>query len=70
MPKVDNARSRMLSKLKALGDQLGTMGDSGWGKFLNTLPRDEFIALIAWHEEQMQEEKAALETATVAPRIQ
>ena len=48
------ARARMLDKLQSLGD-IVAMPKAEWDKFLNELPRDEFVELITWCAEHDSE---------------
>lgn len=41
------ARNRMLEKVRAMGESFFTMSEEHYGDWLDSLPKDEFIELIA-----------------------
>lgn len=51
-------RARVIAKLNQIGPVgVATMPEQEWRDFINNLPREEFLELIAWCAENQGEEK-------------
>ena len=60
------ARNRLIARLKELGNGLSAMSNEAYGDWINSLPRDEFLELIAIGQEVNSQDRDAASKSSFA----